>query len=371
VHKLEAPAVLSTARPTPLQVVGHVALTLGMLALIAVVLFPMMGNLEDAKDALADVTFVEMTLLLVVFLFNEYMKAMPYVVLVDGMGLPRSFVCNEASATISNTIPGPSGTAAAYLMFRSWGFGADDFGKATIVNGVWNNAVLFLGPSVAFLIYYPGHDVASGWVVIGLVGLVIAAVGGYVVVRMIRSESFSRWVGVLCGRVVTWARGIVRRPRPADFGDAVVRFRGEVIETVRTKWGTLTIVMVVKYLASAALLLMSLRAVGIPASVLDWREVLLAYAAVRVVTMIQITPGGVGITEVAYSAALQTFAGNEWDSAILAGTLVFRGFSYLGPIILGIPCYVVWRSKRSWRRDQVEVRDDPAGFATAGFRRAQ
>jgi uncharacterized membrane protein YbhN (UPF0104 family) len=290
--------------------------------------------------------------------------------LVPGMSVPKSIVINEASATISNTIPGPSGTAAAYLMFRSWGFGADDFGKATIVNGVWNNAVLFIGPSVAFLLYLPGHSAALGWVVIGVIGLVIAAIGAYVVIRMVRSEPFARWVGELCGRIVTWARGIVRRPKPADFGDAVVKFRVEVIDTVRSKWHVLTVVMIVKYLASALLLLMSLRAVGIPRSVLDWREILLAYAVVRVITMIQITPGGVGITEVAYAAVLQTFTTNEWDSAILAGTLVFRALSYLGPILLGIPCFVVWRSKKSWRTDAGQVRDDPAGFATAGFRHA-
>ena len=125
-----------------------------------------------------------------------------------------------------------------------------------------------------------------------------------------------------------------------------------------------------KYLTGVWLLLLCLRGVGVGRDVLDAREVLVGYAVVRLLTVIQITPGGVGVTELAYAAVLQGLAGagDDVDSAILAGTLLFRAFTYLGPILVGIPCYLVWRARKSWTADVARVRDDPAGFATARFR---
>jgi len=372
-HLVEAPAVLKTTRPTPLQAVGHAAVTIGLLVLILGVLFPRLSDADSAGDAFAQVSIAGLGLITALFFVSELFKAGPYVVLVPRMRVSQSFVANEASSTISNTIPGPSGTAATYLMFRSWGFDADAFGKATIVNSVWNNAVILLFPAVAMLLYGPTNDVDGYGAIIGLVGVVIAVIGAVVIFGMIRSVAFSHRVGVLCGRVVTWARGIIGRPRPADFGDAVVRFRADVMDTVKTRWHALTLVIVGKYLMGALLLGVCLRAVGVGENILDWREILVGYAVVRLLTVIQITPGGVGVTELAYAAVLQSLAGDVGsglDSAIVAGTLLFRAFTYVGPILVGIPCYLVWRMKKSWKTDVAEVRDDPAGFATAGFRSA-
>lgn len=367
---IEAPAVLRTTRPSPLQAIAHAALTFALLALILAVLFPRVADADVTWSAFGEITWGALAAIVVVFAFTELLKALPYVVLVPRLGVWQSFVANEASTTISNTIPGPSGTAATYLMFRSWGFNADDFGKAVIVNSVWNNAVLLVFPVVAMLIYGPGHDVDGYGFLIAVAGVVIALICGAIIVGIARSVGFARRVGVIAGHVVTWARGIIGRPRPEDFGDAVVKFRTDVMETVASRWLALTIVILVKYLAAAWLLLICLRAVGVGSAVLNWREILVAYAIVRLLTVIQITPGGVGVTEFAYAAVLEALAGagTDVDSAIVAGTLLFRGFTYVAPIIVGIPCYLVWRMKKRWRVQAATLSEGPTAFATAGFR---
>src|SRR5262249_17845219 len=78
--------------------------------------------------------------------------------------------------------------------------------------------------------------------------------------------------------------------------------------------------------------------------------IFVAYAVVRLLTVVEITPGGVGEVEVAYAAALSFVAVDGNDDAIVAGVLLFRLVTYVLPIAVGAGCYVFWQRKRSWRR---------------------
>jgi len=75
--------------------------------------------------------------------------------------------------------------------------------------------------------------------------------------------------------------------------------------------------------------------------------VLAVYSFARLVTAIPITPGGVGVVELALIAGL-TQAGGA-DAAVVAAVLVYRVLTYLLPIVVGAGTYVYWRRNRSWR----------------------
>ena len=84
----------------------------------------------------------------------------------------------------------------------------------------------------------------------------------------------------------------------------------------------------------------SLLAVG--ASV-DPVLVLLAYVAAATLSMIPITPGGLGFVEAGLTGVL-TLAGASPDEAVLA-TLLYRLFSYWLPLPLGLGASI-WFSRR-------------------------
>ena len=71
------------------------------------------------------------------------------------------------------------------------------------------------------------------------------------------------------------------------------------------------------------------------------------FAFARLLTAIPLTPGGVGVVELALIAGL-TAAGGE-DAPVVAAVLLFRGLTYVLPILLGAIAYVYWRRNRSWR----------------------
>ncbi len=86
---------------------------------------------------------------------------------------------------------------------------------------------------------------------------------------------------------------------------------------------------------------------GVAADTVTGPEAFAAFALVRLVTAVPITPGNLGIVEVGLTAALAVAGGEE--SLVVAAVLIYRALSYLLQIPLGLVAYVIWRSKGSWR----------------------
>ncbi|HEY7875748.1 MAG TPA: YbhN family protein, partial [Actinomycetota bacterium] len=85
---------------------------------------------------------------------------------------------------------------------------------------------------------------------------------------------------------------------------------------------------------------------------------LAAFAFVRLVSALPITPGGLGVVELGLTAALVTAGGDE--AGVVAAVLVYRALTYLLPIPIGLFLYLTWRKGSEERRARVE-----AGSASA------
>ena len=103
-------------------------------------------------------------------------------------------------------------------------------------------------------------------------------------------------------------------------------------------------------------LLVALRHVGVSQEELSWIGVLAAFAFVRLISALPLTPGGVGIVELGYAAVLTIGLDDTTSAQVVAAILVFRAITYLLPIPLGIASYIIWRVNKSWRLSQEERR---------------
>jgi uncharacterized protein (TIRG00374 family) len=97
----------------------------------------------------------------------------------------------------------------------------------------------------------------------------------------------------------------------------------------------------------AVLLWLCLQAVGAHAGL---AAVLLTYAVERLLTLVPLTPGGVGVVETGASAVLIGFGVDP--GAAVAGFLLFRMFSYLAEIPLG-GAVALWWLLSGTRRDRL------------------
>jgi uncharacterized membrane protein YbhN (UPF0104 family) len=174
----------------------------------------------------------------------------------------------------------------------------------------------------------------------------------------VRSETFTRRLGTLVGRVMAWGRGVIKRPPvERDFGEVATTFRLSIVDTVRRVWFWLTLEMIGRQAIVCAMLLISLRAVGVPDSAITPAEALAVYAGVRIITFLGLTPGGIGISEALYISGLSLMTNGSYETQITAGVFVFRIFTYLLPLPTGAVTYVIWRRKKSWWSDTIPVDD--------------
>src|SRR5439155_10181334 len=108
-------------------------------------------------------------------------------------------------------------------------------------------------------------------------------------------------------------------------------------DALRRGWHLLTVGGVGYPALQALLLWLCLQSVHASASVV---AALVAYAVERLLTLVPLTPGGVGVVETAATATLVAFGADA--AAAAAGVILFRVFSYLVEIPLGAVIALAW-----------------------------
>ena len=127
---------------------------------------------------------------------------------------------------------------------------------------------------------------------------------------------------------------------------AVVKFRSRVIGIVHRRWIALTLATLVGHLSLYLVLLIALRQVGVSEKEVGWAEVLTVFAFARLLTVIPITPGGLGVIELALITGLNAAGGNH--EQVVAAVLMFRILTFVLPIPFGLATYIYWRHNKSW-----------------------
>jgi len=169
----------------------------------------------------------------------------------------------------------------------------------------------------------PASLVQAAWIGI-LVFLVMTALGTVLLATRRPVEVLGEWV--------QRAANVFRRRRPpiVDLGERLLVERDEVRRTMGTRWVESVGAAVGRWGFEYLVLLLALYAIGARPD--PW-SVLLAFVAASVLSMIPITPGGLGFVEAGLTATLVA-AGVRAEQA-LAVTLLFRLVSFWIPLPIG------------------------------------
>src|SRR6478735_1815905 len=277
---------------------------------------------------------------------------------LTGIGVSKAFIAQQSSTAISNVIPGPSGTAARFAVLHSWKVSVEDFTRGTVAVSIWSNVCMISMPGIAFTIL--AINGATGKASATLVGLAALAVVASIVsigacVWALRSEWFARWLGTATQWLCNPFRRLVRKPPFHDLDDAAGELRNRTVEVLAAKKLRLTVITVSAYWLNGALLTACMWAGGVPYAELPFIVGIALYSIGRIGTIIQVTPGGVGVVEFVYSAVYLTVVPDEYEANVVTGVLLYRLLTYLLPILVGSVTYYLWRLIR--RR---ELKNTPA-----------
>jgi uncharacterized membrane protein YbhN (UPF0104 family) len=331
---------------------------------IFVGVMPQIADYSEVWATMTSLTWLETVSLLAVATWNLATYWLVLVAALPGLRLREALVVNQASTAVSNSLPGGGaiGVAVTVAMLTSWGFPIAAITRSTVVTGIWNNFVKLGMPIVALGLLAVEGEASSKWLTASAFGLAVLVGAVVVLWLMLRSDPLARAVGDRIGRIVSRARSWFHRGPVTNWGERAAAFRLETIGLLRHRWLQLTVTTLISHLSLYIVLLITLRHVGVGEDELGWVKVLAAFAFVRLISALPVTPGGVGVVELGYAAALTIGLDAAIKAEIVAAILVFRAITFALPIPFGAATYVTWRRNQSWRMDE-ESRGRLAGDA--------
>ncbi|MCJ7781895.1 MAG: flippase-like domain-containing protein [Acidimicrobiia bacterium] len=281
-----------------------------------------------------------------------------YASLMPGMGLRRGISAWVASTAVSTTIPGAD-LVVRYGMYRSWGFGLERTMLGIVLSGLFDNIVKFSLPSIAVILFLVlGVGDLGDFVWIAIIALAVLIVMAIVVIGMVRSEKFTQWLAEKAESIANWGLGKIKRDPVEGLSDRVVGFRDLAIGIVSESGVKALIFSATGKLWAFVMLTLALRIVGLGPDILSLGQIFIVWVIVLMITAIPITPGGIGIAEMAYIYFFSQMIGDQYADLIAAGVILFRLAQWFMPIPIG------WVSVGLWRR-QITKGDLPDPFTMA------
>jgi uncharacterized protein (TIRG00374 family) len=321
-----------------------------LIAAIVFVVIPEFVETGDVGGVLRSLDPIDRLLLLLggfaIMLMNALAMSSP----LPQLPANRAFIAQQACTAVSNVIPGPSGTAARFVILRSWGIGVEDFTRSTFAVSVWSNVTMIAMPGVAFLVLALTQGIDFGGrnlLALAVLAVVVSAITISLVIAVLRSVRFARLLGRWTQAVYNPLRRLFRKPPVNELEEQAVELRQRTIDILQERGGRLTGITVGNYWFNGLLLTLCMWASGIPQAELPLIIGLALYSVGRLSTIVQVTPGGIGVVEAAYTAVYVAFLGQEYSAQALTGVLLYRLLTYLLPILVGGICYIIWRRMRA------------------------
>lgn len=319
------------------------ALSLAVVVGIFAFALPRVADFSSVWESIRAMTWFELASLSIIAAWNIVTYWVVMVASMPGLNYWQAMKVNQTSTAIANTMPGGGalGIGVTTAMFLNYGFSKTEIGLSVLVTGIWNNFVKLGMPLMALALLALGGGASPALVTASLIGLLVLAGAIVVFALILKSEELASRVGTRIGRFLSRARQLLKRAPVDNFADSVVRFRSDTIELLRHRWFALTAATLVSHFSLYLVLLMALRHVGVSNADVSWQQVLAAFAFIRLVSALPITPGGLGVVELGLTAALVAAGGNEPD--VVAAVLVYRALTYLVPIPFGAASFLFWR----------------------------
>jgi putative heme transporter len=264
---------------------------------------------------------------------------------LPSLRLREAAAVNLSSNAVANTLPagGALGMGVNWAMLSSWGVGTEEYVLYTLLSGIWNVFARLGLPVLALLalltVTRPDAVLITS-AGVGL-GLLVAAAAGLGL--LLRSERFALRADQVLQRAAAIACRLARRRAPTCLAGSLTGFRDRAAGLLAARGWRITVTTAAAQILLWLVLLACLRGTGLSQAQVSWQVSLAAYAFVRLLTVLPLTPGGLGITELGLVGVLAAGAGPRATAQVTAAVLLYRAATYLPPIPLGAAAFLIWR----------------------------
>lgn len=338
--------------PSRRAAILRTSLVVGVLVVVFGVILPNYIDYEEMVAAFQGLSAQQILFLALLGVVAWVVTGAIFSALIPGLNLLRGTESWLILAGIGASIPfGPWNMGVLWVVIRGWGRPAQAASAGVALYGIFDQlsrlALGAIAPIFLIIAEGAGTDItienAAFWTVGGL-ALLIFIVATAVLIAIVRSEKLARRIGELSQRVVDWLLRRIGRKETPDVTGSIVRFRVTLGDTVRQRGLVAFLVSMVSKLAWCVLLTGALRVVGVPEDVLPTAEIFAVFAAVFIITIIPLSPGGAGVPEVLYITFFTSLAGDAYSAQISAAVMLYRVFQWFLPIPLA--WLLLWLARR-------------------------
>ena len=350
-------------RPSRRRLLVRVLLAVAVVAVVYLGLGPKLVDVDQVWATLRAMTWLELVTLIVAAVWNLVSYLLPQLAATPGLSPRQAVLESHASTAVGNLLPAGQavGLGVTYRFYTSYGFGGGPIAMSLLVQGVWNNFVKLGMPILALGLLVVSGDAAGELALPAVVGLVVfvLALAGFAF--GLSGERRAARLGGALANAVARLRRLIRRPGRPDWDRGAVAFRAQAVTLLRDRWHWLTLTTLASHLSLFLVLLLALRHVGVSESEVSWAEALAAFALVRLLSAVPITPGGLGVVELGLAAAL-VLAGGD-NAQVVAAVLVFRLLTLVLPIPIGALTWWLWRRGTWYPSERPVAAGEERGWA--------
>ena len=322
--------------------IAGAALAIGVIAATFVFILPQVADYGEVWGEVKDLSWEEVAALVAATVLNLATYGPPWTAALPGLRYRNALVLSLSSTASTFIAPGgPAvGVALSYGMLRAWGFAGRAVTLAVTMTSIWNQFAMLAFPSVALaLLTIAGerHRLLQTVAIVAIVIFIVAA-GSYI--AGLSSKRLARWAGNLSARIATRGLRPIGRGPVSWTGETFAGFRAESVGLVRRRWHYLTAATLAGQLSVFVVLLVCLRVFGVHGEV-SLIEAFAAWALVRLLGSIPITPGGLGIVELGLTTALVGFGGD--NAEVVTAVLTYRFLTIVPTLVLGLILGATWK----------------------------
>ena len=335
----------TVTRSRPGRKILRIAVTVALIGATFGFALPRLASYRSVWATIEAMTWGQAVLLAAAAVASMVTGWMAICAVLPSIRLRQAAVVNLGSSAVANTLPagGALAMGVSWAMLSSWGVSAADYALYTLVSGIWNVFVRLSLPAAAVLILATDSRPSGGLVASAGAGLIllVAAAAGFGL--LLRSESIARCADRGLQRVAARCWRLARRRTTVQVSGSVISFRDRAAGLLRARGWRITAATVATNLALWLVLLACLRGTGLSEAQVSWQTSLAAFAFVRLLTVLPVTPGGLGVTELGLVGILAHGASHVVTVQVIAAVLLFRALTYLLPIPLGAAAALAWR----------------------------
>jgi uncharacterized protein (TIRG00374 family) len=359
----------AAAPPSRRAALMRSGLIVGVLVVVFGIILPQFIDYADVIAAFRELTAQQIVVITVLGAIAWFASGLIFAALVQGLSAIRGTMAWLILGGIGASVPfGPWNMGVLWVVVRGWGVGNAPATSGIALYGVVNIVSRLALPLVAIIVLAAtgelsaARDTGTAWT-IAILSAVAFVVVTALIVGIVRSERIADWFGRTGQRIADWVLRRLGRSGSPDVAGAIHGFRDQLGEVIRRRGLAALVLAVISQFAWVIVLTVAFRMVGVPESALPLGEIFGVYALVLCITILPLSPGGAGVTELLMISAFSTLAGPQHEAAVAAGVLLYRIYFWFVPIPIAWILLKVARRGKSMLPSTSELRSYATGEA--------